>query len=142
MFNLRTWQRPKPRSTKTRSSNRSSLVQTYLVTHLKAPTNRCARMRPNRERRKSINQEHMKEFGGRYASEGDGLGVSHGTSGASQPDLCVIPKRIIDWTECLRDKRDISRGWTGHVHGMVAVQKWGCSTEFLYVNWLKFSLPN
>ena len=32
-------------------------------------------------------------------------------------------------------------GQTGHVHGMVAVQKWGCPDEFLYVNGT-FSLPN
>ena len=37
------------------------------------------------------------------------------------------------WTECPRDKRNISTRQTGHVHVMIAVQKWGCPAEFLYV---------
>ena len=49
-----------------------------------------------------------------------------------RPDLIYVQFHI-DWTECLRDKRDISTGQTGHVHEMVAVQKWGCPAEFLYV---------
>ena len=39
----------------------------------------------------------------------------------------------MDWTEHLRDRWDISAGQPGHVHRMVAVQKWGCAAEFLYV---------
>ena len=44
----------------------------------------------------------------------------------------------IDWTECPRDRRDISTEQTGHVHGMVVVQKWGCPAELCYVNLLFF----
>ena len=44
------------------------------------------------------------------------------------------------WIGHARDKRDISTGQTGHVHGMVAVHKWGGPAEFLYVHWF-FSLP-
>ena len=37
-----------------------------------------------------------------------------------------------DWREYLWDKRDISTGQTGHVHGIVEVHKRGCPVEFLY----------
>ena len=30
-------------------------------------------------------------------------------------------------------ERDISTGQTGRVHGMVAIQKWRCPAEFLFV---------
>ena len=34
----------------------------------------------------------------------------------------------MDWTERPQDRWDIS---TGHVHGMVAIQKWRCSAKIL-----------
>ena len=51
-----------------------------------------------------------------------------------RPDLIYLHFHI-DWTEGPRDKRDISTGQTGHVHGMAALQKWGCPTELLDVYW-------
>ena len=57
--------------------------------------------------------------------------------------LMIYVNFRIDWTECPRDTR-ISMGQTGRVLGMVAVQKWGCPSEFLYVTLFIgffFSLP-
>ena len=69
----------------------------------------------------------------------DGLGANPRTSGMSLPHLRVILHRL----------GRMSAGQTGHffgtdtgpVHGMVAVQKWGCPAEFLYVYWVFFVSP-
>ena len=50
--------------------------------------------------RAAWNKEHIKEFGGRYAS----LGPTPGTSGTSRPDFCLIPHGL--------DR--MSTGQTGH----------------------------
>ena len=46
----------------------------------------------------------------------------------------------MDWTEFLRDRRDIFTGQTGHVHRMVATQV-EVSRQFFFVDWF-FSLCN
>ena len=33
-------------------------------------------------------------------------------------------------------------GQTGHVHGMVAIQKWRCPANFLYAYYVFFLFPN
>ena len=37
--------------------------------------------------------------------------------------MILVP--TVEWTECPRDKRDISTGQMGRVHWMAVVQKWG-----------------
>ena len=47
-----------------------------------------------------------------------------------------------DWTECLRAKRHISTGETGHSSGMVTIQKWRYPAKFLYLCSLFFLVPS
>ena len=86
----------------------------------------------SREKTKPINKEHIKEFGGRYASE-----VCRGRFGGESGTDLIYVSFHIDWTECSRDRRDTSMGQTGHAHGMVAIQM--CPAELLFVYWFFFS---
>ena len=49
-----------------------------------------------------------------------------------RPDLMSVQIRT-EWTECPRDKRDISTGQTEHINRMVAIRIWRCSAKFLSV---------
>ena len=59
-----------------------------------------------------------------------GLGASPVTSETSRPDLCVIPHRIGSMSS---GQTGHSTGQMGHVHGMVAIQKWRCPAKSLDV---------
>ena len=68
-----------------------------------------------------INKTHTREFGGRYAS--------------ARPDLISVQIHT-DWSECPRDKRDVSTGQMGDFYGTNGIQIWRCPAKFLNVYWV------
>ena len=54
---------------------------------------------------------------------------------AGRPRLISVQFHI-DWTQRPRDRRDVCTGQTGHVHGMVAIQKRRWPTKLLSAYWL------
>ena len=67
------------------------------------------------------------------------LRANPGTSGTFRPDSCVILHRLDGMSA--GQMGTFPTGQTGHVHGMVAVQKWGCPGKFLYACWVFFLFP-
>ena len=85
--------------------------------------------------KQTIHKKHIEEFGCRSASE-----VSWGRLGGRVPLTSGCPDLMSvqfhrDWTECPRDGRVTSMGQMGHVHKMVAIQKWTYPNKFLHDYW-------